>query len=167
MSHHLLQRYLERSKQNRIDPEKRHRLFAEGQHPNAVVLCCSDSRVVPELIFDADIGELFVIRTAGNSLGENEYRSIEYACCHLHVHEVYVLGHTNCGAVAEVLAGKYQQNPLLFLLHQNIGDEADPKNASITNAKQVKKQIKERLNNDQISVSALLYDIDDGSVTLL
>ncbi|MEM4331240.1 MAG: carbonic anhydrase, partial [Candidatus Anstonellales archaeon] len=76
----------------------------EKQEPIAVVLTCSDSRVIPEYIFGAKLGELFVIRTAGNMPDKNSMASIEYALEHLKVKVIVVLGHTNCGAVKGAIA---------------------------------------------------------------
>ena len=77
-----------------------------GQHPHSVVLCCSDSRVSPEILFDQGIGDLFVVRVAGNVLREDEVASIEYAVEHLHVPLCVVLGHSGCGAVEAVVSGE-------------------------------------------------------------
>lgn len=77
----------------------------EGQKPYAVVVTCSDSRVPPEHIFSAGIGELFVIRTAGNVIGDFELGSIEYAVGHLDAPVVMVMGHNHCGAVAAAMGG--------------------------------------------------------------
>ena len=74
--------------------------LALGQHPSAIVLCCADSRVPPEHIFNAGIGELFVVRLAGNVVDEETLASIEYAAEHLHTQLCIVLGHENCGAIA-------------------------------------------------------------------
>jgi carbonic anhydrase len=71
----------------------------KGQSPHAVVLACSDSRVTPELIFNQGLGDLFVVRTAGNVLGEYELGSIEYAVTQLGTKVIVVLGHDDCGAV--------------------------------------------------------------------
>ena len=71
-----------------------------GQHPFAAIVSCADSRVPPNEIFDCDLGEIFVVRTAGNVVGEFELGSIEYAVEHLGCPLVMVLGHKNCGAVA-------------------------------------------------------------------
>lgn len=76
-----------------------------GQHPFAVVVTCSDSRVSPEILFDEGIGDLFVIRTAGNLMGDLELGSIEYAVEHLGATLVVVLGHTECGAVKAFVEG--------------------------------------------------------------
>lgn len=77
--------------------------LAKGQHPYATILSCSDSRVPPELIFDAGFGELFVIRVAGNVLSPEIAGSLQYAGRHLHTPLFVVLGHTNCGAVAAAI----------------------------------------------------------------
>ena len=71
----------------------------EKQNPFAIVVSCSDSRVPPELVFDQGLGDLFVIRTAGNVIGDFELGSIEYAIEHLHCKLIVVLGHENCGAI--------------------------------------------------------------------
>ena len=76
-----------------------------GQKPYAAILTCSDSRVSPEHIFSAGIGELFVVRTVGNVVGAFEIGSIEYAVQHLRVPLVAVMGHSHCGAVAAALEG--------------------------------------------------------------
>ena len=80
--------------------EHRLRTAKEGQHPYAIVICCSDSRVVPEYIFKADIGDLFVIRVAGNVLDNHQLGSVEYAAAHLGCSQIIVLGHTGCGAIS-------------------------------------------------------------------
>ena len=73
--------------------------LVKGQHPDTLVITCSDSRVVPEYIFNASLGELFIIRTAGNVINEGELATIEYAIEHLKVKSIIVLGHTHCGAI--------------------------------------------------------------------
>lgn len=79
--------------------------LADRQNPFAVIVCCSDSRVSPELLFDQGMGDLFVIRTAGNMIGSLELGSIEYAVEHLGVKLVVVMGHENCGAIKAYLDG--------------------------------------------------------------
>ncbi|MFZ4620423.1 MAG: carbonic anhydrase [Bacteroidota bacterium] len=78
---------------------------ANGQTPFAIVVTCSDSRVPPELIFDESIGQLFVIRLAGNVVDSLALGSIEYAVEHLHAHTLVILGHESCGAVKATIAG--------------------------------------------------------------
>lgn len=81
----------------------------KGQHPLAVVLSCSDSRVPPEIFFDQGIGDIFSVRVAGNVSNNDEIASIEYAAEHLHVPLAVVLGHTQCGAVTAVV--EHQRMP--------------------------------------------------------
>jgi carbonic anhydrase len=74
-----------------------------GQHPFACVITCSDSRVPPELLFDQSLGDIFVVRLAGNVMTPEAVGSVEYAVEHLHVPLVVVLGHSKCGAVSAAL----------------------------------------------------------------
>ncbi len=78
--------------------------LAKGQKPFAVVVCCSDSRVGPEIVFDQELGNIFVVRTAGQVLDAAGIGSIEYAVAHLGSPLVVVLGHEHCGAVAAAVA---------------------------------------------------------------
>ncbi len=79
--------------------------LAKGQHPFAVVVGCADSRVAPEIVFDQGLGDLFVVRVAGNVLSDPDLGSIEYAIEHLGAKLIVVLGHERCGAVKAVLDG--------------------------------------------------------------
>lgn len=81
--------------------------LARGQRPFAIILGCSDSRVPPELLFDASFGQLFVIRVAGNVLGPAVMGSIQYASIHLGTPLLVVLGHERCGAVAAAIGEKF------------------------------------------------------------
>ena len=94
-------------KLNSITPDELARRRAElvqGQKPFAVVVCCSDSRVGPEIIFDQELGNIFVVRTAGEVLDAAGIGSIEYAVAHLGSPLLLVLGHEHCGAVAAAVA---------------------------------------------------------------
>jgi carbonic anhydrase len=84
-------------------PERRKKL-AGGQQPFATILSCSDSRVPPELVFDQSLGDIFIIRMAGNIIDTDVLGSIEYAVLHLKTPLLYVLGHQKCGAVDAALA---------------------------------------------------------------
>ena len=97
--------------------------LAKGQHPFATVLGCSDSRVPPELVFDASFGELFVIRVAGNVLGPAIEGTLQYAGVHLHTPLLVVLGHEGCGAVEAALEEKFhgaEHRSRIALLLQDI-----------------------------------------------
>jgi len=80
--------------------------LAKGQQPYATILGCSDSRVPPELIFDANFGELFIVRVAGNVVSPEVMGSLQYAGQHLHTPLFLVLGHQGCGAVKAALESK-------------------------------------------------------------
>ena len=82
--------------------------LAKGQHPYATILGCSDSRVPPESIFDASLGELFVVRVAGNVLSPEVTGSLQYAGAHLRTPLLVVLGHEGCGAIQAALETKYK-----------------------------------------------------------
>jgi carbonic anhydrase len=83
--------------------------LAEGQRPYATILGCSDSRVPPEVIFDAGLGELFVVRVAGNVLSPEVAGSLQYAGAHLRTPLIVVLGHEGCGAVRAALESKFEE----------------------------------------------------------
>jgi carbonic anhydrase len=97
--------------------------LARGQHPFATILGCSDSRVAPETIFHAGLGELFVVRVAGNVLSPEVAGSIQYALVHLQTPLLVVLGHEGCGAIEATLATLFQgvqQRSRIQLLVDNI-----------------------------------------------
>ncbi len=146
-----------------------HDLAVNGQHPFAIVIACSDSRVIPETIFDCGLGELFVIRVAGNVIGEDELASIYYAYEHLHCHLVMVLGHTHCGAIAASLGSEIETGvaPLVEKIHQAIGDEADPNRASVINARHGANIIQSKLRIPESECVAAIYDIETGQVELV
>ena len=95
-----------RAHERDISPERIEELYAYGQNPFAVVVTCSDSRTVPEHMFMMGLGDLFVIRVAGNVVGPVELGSVVYACEHLGVKLVLVLGHTGCGAVEAAMPAR-------------------------------------------------------------
>ncbi len=103
--------------------------LAQGQHPYATILSCSDSRVPPELIFDACLGELFIIRVAGNVMSPEVAGSLQYAGRHLHTPLFVVLGHTNCGAIAAAidtkLRGTRQHSRIQLLIDSILPGLAD------------------------------------------
>lgn len=80
------------------DPGRRSEV-AKGQHPRAAIVACSDSRVGPEIVFDQGLGDIFVVRTAGNLIDAIGLGSLEYAAAHLGVPLIVVVGHSRCGAV--------------------------------------------------------------------
>ena len=148
-----------------VSPEKRLATYKNGQKPYAVIVSCSDSRVIPECIFSAGIGDLFVIRVAGNVIDNHQLGSIEYAVEHLNCRLVVVLGHTGCGAVGAAL--KQNGGYVKFItdeIRRAVGTEADPLKASVLNAKQSVSEIKNRLNTPNLLVTGALYHTDSGVV---
>ena len=149
-----------------ISPEKRVDTFSNGQHPYAVVVSCADSRVIPEAIFSCGIGDLFVIRVAGNVVGDYELGSIEYAVEHLGCRLVLVMGHTCCGAVNAALG----QNDGLVKritdeIKRAIGTECDTEKASVLNVKQSVGKVKAAFPKvDGLLVCGALYHTESGSV---
>jgi carbonic anhydrase len=107
------QRFVKCERAPRAFDLRREKLVA-GQKPLAIVLGCSDSRVSPETLFDQNLGEIFVIRTAGQVLEATAIASIEYAVDHLKAPLLLILGHEKCGAVTAAIAHKCQA-------HGNIG----------------------------------------------
>ncbi len=154
---------------------------AKGQKPFAIVVTCSDSRVPPEILFDQGIGDLFVIRTAGEVVNEVELGSIEYAIEHLGVAYLVVLGHERCGAVDATLKGgdlppnieaiAAQIRPAIEASRFFKGDPLD--NAVRENTKLVLAKISgsaivaEALHAGTVNLKAAYYDLDTGRVAAL
>jgi carbonic anhydrase len=90
--------------------------LAKGQHPFAAILTCADSRVPPEFIFNQGLGDLFVVRVAGNVADPAVLGSLEYAAEHLGVTLIVIMGHTDCGAVKAALEGKGAEGNLGVIL---------------------------------------------------
>jgi carbonic anhydrase len=106
------------------------------QHPFAVIVTCSDSRVAPEILFDQGIGDLFVIRNAGNLISDIDMGSIEYAVEHLDVKLIVVLGHTECGAIKAYVSDKNND----YKKHHNHIDDIVETIANEQEEKQEEKQ---------------------------
>jgi len=116
---------------------KRNKTAQNGQHPYAIIISCSDSRVIPECIFQAGIGDLFVIRVAGNVMDDHQLGSIEYAASHLGVKLIVVLGHEGCGAI-EAAIHHDPEGYIKFITDEistAIGDEQDPAKACCLNVR--------------------------------
>ena len=149
------------------DPALRIDTAENGQHPWAVVVCCSDSRVIPEQIFDVSLGELFVIRVAGNVLDDQQFGSIEYAVEHLHCRQVLMLGHTGCGAVAAALEGEGEGyiSSITRCIRAAIGSERDPYRACRMNVEYGADLIRRKI--PEAEVCGAVYDIRTGAVEWL
>lgn len=158
--------------------ESRQRVSAE-QRPFAVVLGCSDSRVSPEIIFDQGIGDLFVVRVAGNTAGPIEIESMQYAVLYLKSSLILVLGHERCGAVTAVVNGETK-------MIQNLANRIEPavKASKAMTGDPIENAIKENILNTvaqlkktttfaeliqkgELSVVGGYYDLNQGSVEIL
>ncbi|HEV2695871.1 MAG TPA: carbonic anhydrase [Verrucomicrobiae bacterium] len=161
---------------------ERRQALAGGQNPFAIVLTCSDSRVAPELVFDQGLGDLFVIRNAGNVLDDHVIGSIEYAVDHLHVPLIIVVGHEKCGAVSAAVAGGQVPghihsltDDLALVIEQTKdlpGDKVD--NAVRANAqrtaeilKHVEPIIKAAVSSTNLTIVAARYELGTGKVEIL
>lgn len=146
----------------------------EGQEPFAIVITCSDSRVVPEAIFNVSLGDLFVIRIAGNVIDNHQLGSIEYAAGHLGCNLLVVLGHDHCGAV-DAAINHDPDGYIKFItdeISQAIGDETDEVEACKLNVRHSLEAIEGSLEIQKeekagLQVVGALYHLEDGSVEWL
>lgn len=130
------------------------------------MVTCSDSRVIPEAVFSAGIGDLFVIRVAGNVVGDNQLGSVEYAAEHLDCNLAVVLGHTDCEAVAATCDGAEGHHVMCIIdeIRHAIGNETDKYKANILNIKQSVRKIENNIKLDGFKVVGAMYDIESGKV---
>lgn len=162
--------------------EARRQELVSGQHPSAIVISCSDSRVPPELVFDQGLGDLFVVRTAGEVVGAIELGSIEYAVEHLNVPLIVVLGHSQCGAVKVAIEGGdlppnvaaiiRQITPSVENARHKSGDLLQ--NAVEENVKHVISQltkdspiVAEAMRHHHVQIMGGVYDLNTGAVHFL
>lgn len=151
---------------------------AGGQHPFAIILTCADSRVGPEIFFDQGIGDLFVIRNAGNVIDDHVLGTIEYGVEHLHTPLIVVVGHSKCGAVAASVAGGEFPGHIGSIVKSIApsvpagAGAADPVDAVVrANAKHMAEQIAaskpiiaKAVEEGHVRVVAARYDIATGKV---
>jgi carbonic anhydrase len=104
---------------------RRREELTSSQHPRVIALCCSDSRVSPSLVFDKNLGDLFVVRTAGNVADPVALGSIEFAAEYLHAKVLLILGHEKCGAVAAASSGEKMPTPNLESIVNRIRPAVD------------------------------------------
>ncbi|MDD3369517.1 MAG: carbonic anhydrase [Lachnospiraceae bacterium] len=161
--------------QGDISLSARQHTYLEKQHPYAIVVTCSDSRVIPESIFSAGIGELFVIRVAGNVLDDHQLGSIEYAASHLGSRIIVILGHTFCGAV-DAAINSDPEGYIKFItdeIKKAIGTETDDYKACCLNVERSVFIIENSLDIQHIeeeqglAVVGAVYHLDSGKVEFL
>ena len=161
--------------------------LAKKQQPYATIIGCSDSRVPPELLFDAGFGELFTVRVAGNVISPEVMGSLQYAAVHLHTPLFVVLGHEGCGAIQAALARKYQGarerrriellldriSPGLLGLPQGLTGEARMAAAVEANVRWSMKQLRDtpegqaRMKEGILKLVGAVYELHTGRVRFL
>ena len=176
-AHHVKHSY-----QHPHETMDRQRQLASGQNPHAQILSCSDSRVPPELIFDQGLGDLFIVRVAGNVAADTELGSLEYGAEHLHIPLLVVLGHQHCGAVTAAVQGGEAAGHISALVNllrpaveksrELTGDAVE--NAVKANVEMVVKQLRtstpilaELVSHGKLRVVGAIYSLDTGKVTWL
>jgi carbonic anhydrase len=161
---------------------ERRKEITRGQNPFAIILCCSDSRVPPEIIFDQGLGDIFVIRVAGNVIDTTVLASAEYAVEHLGVPLFLVLGHSKCGAVSSAVSNhKHTGNigklldfiaPAVEKARNMTGDIIE--NAVMANIEIVLEKLKEEspiisefAETGKLEIIGAYYDLESGNVDIL
>ena len=170
------ERFIQDRLEGKLKDTQRKQSLTGGQQPFAIVLSCADSRVVPELAFDCGLGELFVVRVAGNVPNPSSIASIEYAVAHLGTKLIVVMGHESCGAVGAAMAGGDNGQNLNHLLgfitpviEKNPGVETqdiiklnaiNSANALIQNST----IISDFAENQEVRIVPAYYNLADGKV---
>ena len=160
----------------------RQRELVAGQHPHAEILSCADSRVPPEIIFDQGLGDLFVVRVAGNVATDTEIGSLEYGAEHLHIPLLVVLGHESCGAVTAAVQGGEAEGHIIALVNlirpavdKSRGMPGDRvANAVRINVQMVVQQLRsstpvlsELVAQGKLKIVGGVYSLETGKVTWL
>jgi carbonic anhydrase len=154
------------------------------QHPIAIIVSCSDSRQPPELIFDQGLGDIFSIRTAGNTIGKLELGSIEYGVKHLGIHLIMVLGHQGCGAVTAAIQHVHEGNHIDSVI-KTIEPALKTIPSSLSETDKIELAVKSNImhgvhlletsqptltqfvQNGQVFVVGAYYNLDTGAVSVL
>jgi len=171
------------------DSERRDCLFKNAQTPFAAILSCADSRVPPNLVFDQGLGDLFVVRVAGNSTDDLVVQSLGYAAEHLHAEVILVLGHQQCGAVKAAVDSYPQSAPyFLSVIYRAVAKAKDiikrrggDPNDKVAVAKEAIDQhvilevqglrrrapFKQLVESGKLKIVGGRYDLDSGKVTMV
>ena len=174
------ERFIADKLDGKLQNSSRRSALTGGQEPYAIILSCADSRVVPELCFDAGLGELFVVRVAGNVANTSSIGSIEYAVAHIGCPLLVVMGHESCGAVTAAIGGGdngYNINHLLAHITPAMAAAGDgagvndvvKKNAELTVAELSKRSpiIADAIEAGKLTVVPAYYDLASGGVEFL
>ena len=157
--------------QKEYDSKLKHHIH--GQKPKIAILCCSDSRVIPELIFQQTIGDIFVVRVAGNvAVDQTVLTSLEYAVDHLKVPYLLILGHTHCGAIKATEQTTDMNNRLFAEIKQSFPlDENDHIKSNVlrqlTLIPKRSQIINKAIEQKQLTIIGGIYYLETGKVTFL
>jgi carbonic anhydrase len=176
-------RYLAgKSQHPRQDARRRAETVSGGQHPFAIILSCADSREPVEILFDQGIGDLFVVRVAGNVADVDELGTMEYGADHLGAPLIVVLGHAKCGAVTAVVKGEHVSGNIPALVDNIIPAATKSKAKNLTGdaliADAVKANVmqsiedtfinsdvlRERVAGGKLKILGAVYDLEKGTV---
>ena len=163
-------------KLTQYDVVKRRKELVEGQHPFATVLCCSDSRVDPVKMFDADLGEIFAIESAGNIVDGIAIGSIEYGAGHLHTPLLMILAHEKCGAVTACCTGAKCEGHIKDIVRMIepsvVGGNVEA--STDRNAKAMKEcilhgseEVRRLLKGGKLKIVVVKYMLESGQVKIL
>lgn len=172
----------DKSLPNDLSHAKRINLSIKGQHPFAVILSCSDSRVPPELVFNQGLGDLFVVRNAGNVVEPVTLGSIEYGAEHLAAPLIVVMGHEQCGAVKAAVDGGPVEGSIGAIVEKIKPSFEKIKNTSSDTKVLYEKCIDENINNSieeikkspviskllkekKVEIIGAKYHLESGEVT--
>jgi len=170
------ERFVSGNSLHRLQDENRIQELTSGQSPFAIILSCSDSRVVPEIAFDTGLGELFIIRVAGNVANTSSIASIEYAVANLGSNLIVVMAHESCGAVTAAIAGGdngENLNHLLAHISPAIAASDDKsvdivaiENAKLTAQDLINKSaiINKAIKENKVEIRSAFYQLADGQV---
>jgi len=169
-------RFVQDQLEGKMADASRKASLTDGQAPWAIILSCADSRVVPELAFDTGLGEIFVVRVAGNVANPSSMASIEYAVANLGTKLVVVMGHESCGAVGAAIAGGdngENLNHLLGFISPVVADNEGAEMAQVVNANAINSAtelvsnspiISNAVENDGVKIVSAYYNLEDGKV---
>jgi len=173
-------RFVEDKLDGKLQDSSRRGALTGGQSPYAIILSCADSRVVPELAFDTGLGEIFVIRVAGNVANTESLASIEYAVAHLGTPLIVVLGHESCGAVTAAIGGGdngYNLNMLLAQISPAVAasgagaavNDVVKKNAELTANELINRSaiVADAVNSGKVKIVPAYYNLGSGAVDFM
>jgi len=173
-------RFVEDKLDGQLQDSSRRSELTSGQQPYAIILSCADSRVVPEIAFDTGLGEIFVVRVAGNVANSSSIGSIEYAVAHCGSKVIVVMGHQSCGAVTAAVAGGnngYNINHMLSHITPAIHacppetpvNDIVKKNAQLTADELLTRSeiIRSAVKKGDVKIASAYYNLDSGKVEFL